>query len=62
MLLQVSKDWADLSDTYLKEICQGKRWAMPRRPRGDAAKPKHFPWRSLYRLEKLLSLLVDYFS
>ncbi len=39
---------AQASEDAFKSTCVSAGWMVPRRPRGEAAGMKHYPWRSLY--------------
>mmetsp|Transcript_16052 Transcript_16052/g.34710 ORF Transcript_16052/g.34710 Transcript_16052/m.34710 type:complete len:84 (-) Transcript_16052:13-264(-) len=44
----VCKKWATLTEGCFESVCKKRGWSMPRRPRGDNARQRLFPWRSLY--------------
>jgi hypothetical protein len=46
--LQLCKRLALAAEPALQRECGRHRWQQPRRPRGQAARPRAFPWRSLY--------------
>ena len=46
--VQVSKQFAQVSEVALEKACRTHRWSLPRFPRGAAASTL-FPWRALYR-------------
>ena len=45
--VQVSKQFAQVSEVALEKACRTHRWSLPRFPRGAAASTL-FPWRALY--------------